>query len=1205
MQKFGFDLVQNGDRDGKNHLIYKDGMVKIPLGEDSGILTLKTKTLLLQPEERINLDEYVDKLLEKGKGDEDHCLRVSRSSLMMNEAHLTKVEQQRLMHWRTAHRVSLEPGKAKDKLNEDCVVCDEAKRKTRGYKRNLEFTGLTKGPMVPYFRLYMDGYGGQSSMGDMSYEGAIGGFVFACPTGSVKQKLYGSTEQLPAIMYQVFQEIETEGYVCRELYVDTHSVNLSRAAEEVAAMFRVKIIPVSAGTPQEMAYAESAVRTLGEMSRVLMAGAKHLPSSCWGLSDLHAARLHDLLPQKRTGMSPFEFRHHRAPDLDVFFVHVFGCPCQYAPIQGAEHKRASKTEWAWYVGVQWPMVLLLRPEDNKVISVSRHKVHCHEEAYARYDPTTGGNPLEHFAVPKVDLEGEKTKGENLKTIKDYKEKFKIPDHVLSVKCLSDFNRHPEMNEALPRTAPPAQMENFFDPQHSNQGEKIFVPDLDYSDIDAMLEEIKEMKDQSPFVKGGEGKVKALRRALKQTIELGKNTATRRNQLKKSKRKRGSKSEVRIGNVVEGKRSEETGDSELPVFIPPPEPPAETITNIDAIFDLEERMMEEKEKSKKGKRFKVLDRVKTKTTRFGRSFAKGRPLYTFGTIMKMKGKVCDVQWDDSDGVDLMKSHTDFLEAANDEVSGDVVAALYLLSEPWFDDQTNNIKMILPILEVGSALTPATGDDVTNLPRDFFEALVREDWREWVSAVKTEMDSWSMFEAATVVPYESMARGASIIPLGELFSVKRNGKKKFRQYAMGNLLKEGKDFGETFSSTVSGDGLRWFCSLAVTCSKMIKGWDAQTGYLQCEQRIPVYAYLPSHHGFSDLPFEQLGPLRMQLMGILKDEGLQGVKKFARSIRKDRRDRPMEVLRLDKSIYGIPDAGQSFSMYMTGLHMKHCGLVQSEMDPCVFYKIMEDKKGEVVDYMIVITWVDDCRYFGTERMVEEYERNVKQHCKCVFEGESKEFVSIEIAHDVVGGVLELTQSEYWVKAVARFADFLPEKGPALRKVPLSAADEKLLMEPTEAEMKSAEHLPYASLLGVCQYPSSFTRLETRYAMSVLSRYRTKWGVEHFRILIKALEYGYSTRQMGLRFTRSKDRKKWNKLIGFADSSFTLPRSQGCRQVMMNGAAISFTSKRHTTTDESTTSAELTEAYLLACDVEGFRTLMAEIGLKQEGPTVLWQDN
>jgi hypothetical protein len=131
-------------------------MVKILLGEESGILTLKTKELILLPEERRDLDDYVDRLLEKDKGETDHCLKMTRSSLVMNEAHLSKLEQQRLMHWRTAHRVSLDPGKAKEKLNEDCVVCDKAKRKTRGYKRNFEFTGLTKGPMMPFFRLYMD-----------------------------------------------------------------------------------------------------------------------------------------------------------------------------------------------------------------------------------------------------------------------------------------------------------------------------------------------------------------------------------------------------------------------------------------------------------------------------------------------------------------------------------------------------------------------------------------------------------------------------------------------------------------------------------------------------------------------------------------------------------------------------------------------------------------------------------------------------------------------------------------------------------------------------------------------------------------------------------------------------------------------------------------------------------------------------------------
>ena len=132
------------------------------------------------------------------------------------------------------------------------------------------------------------------------------------------------------------------------------------------------------------------------------------------------------------------------------------------------------------------------------------------------------------------------------------------------------------------------------------------------------------------------------------------------------------------------------------------------------------MREDKVEKSKGK-FKPLDRVKIKTTRFGKSFAKGKPVYTYGTVMKSKGKVCDAQWDDSEGVELMKSHTDFLEPANDKVKGDAVLALYLVNEPWFDDRGSSIKMILPILEVGSALSPAVDNDATSLPKDFFEAL----------------------------------------------------------------------------------------------------------------------------------------------------------------------------------------------------------------------------------------------------------------------------------------------------------------------------------------------------------------------------------------------------------------------------------------------------------------------------------------------------
>jgi len=213
---------------------------------------------------------------------------------------------------------------------------------------------------------------------------------------------YPTKVELPSIMFQVLQEIESEGYVTREIYVDTHSVNLSKAAEEIAAMFRVRIIPVSAGTPQEMAYAESAVRVIGQMGRTLMCGAPHLPGFCWGLADLYATYIHDLLPKDK-GMSPFERRTGRKPDLDVFHVKVFGAPCQYAPIDGAEHKRGKKTEWGWFVGMQMPMCLVLRPEDDKIISVSRKKLVVHEECYAKFDFSKGNLPLQNFEIPILDL----------------------------------------------------------------------------------------------------------------------------------------------------------------------------------------------------------------------------------------------------------------------------------------------------------------------------------------------------------------------------------------------------------------------------------------------------------------------------------------------------------------------------------------------------------------------------------------------------------------------------------------------------------------------------------------------------------------------------------------------------------------------------------------------------------------------------------
>jgi hypothetical protein len=84
------------------------------------------------------------------------------------------------------------------------------------------------------------------------------------------------------------------------------------------------------------------------------------------------------------------------------------------------------------------------------------------------------------------------------------------------------------------------------------------------------------------------------------------------------------------------------------------------------------------------------------------------------------------------------------------------------------------------------------DINDCPKDFFEVLVRSDWRKWVEAVKKEIEGWDDNRAVILVNIEDVPASAKIIPLGELYTIKRNGTYKFRQYLMGNLLRPGVDF-----------------------------------------------------------------------------------------------------------------------------------------------------------------------------------------------------------------------------------------------------------------------------------------------------------------------------------------------------------------------------------------------------------------------------
>jgi hypothetical protein len=163
-----------------------------------------------------------------------------------------------------------------------------------------------------------------------------------------------------------------------------------------------------------------------------------------------------------------------------------------------------------------------------------------------------------------------------------------------------------------------------------------------------------------------------------------------------------------------------------------------------------------------------DRVKILTKMFGTKYAQGREKYSYGKVVSAKGNMINVLYDE-DNVEW-KSHITHLTKismiATEErtviaagsprpvfeayINGGVrVRSKWVdrecVNAGWFRGNSNN-QTILPVLEMNAKLTKSAGDEPGNLLRDFWQAMVSPEWREWISAVKAEIESWDLFEAA---------------------------------------------------------------------------------------------------------------------------------------------------------------------------------------------------------------------------------------------------------------------------------------------------------------------------------------------------------------------------------------------------------------------------------------------------------------------------
>jgi hypothetical protein len=198
------------------------------------------------------------------------------------------------------------------------------------------------------------------------------------------------------------------------------------------------------------------------------------------------------------------------------------------------------TEEGYFVGVQHPMVLIIRSRDMKLISCSKKKFVVYESSYVAplsYSPSELGRTVIVDASSSVDSDrvNAVTRSAN-------------PSHVQSIKSVSSHTI-PIPNTTGPNLfRPPTQLDASAESQNPDQGEGLVVPEHTTYDSDLASGIAKLKEAAKAFVKEPGIRDKVIK-AIEATKKLS-GGVIEPNQLRKGKKINGN---VDVENILREKR----------------------------------------------------------------------------------------------------------------------------------------------------------------------------------------------------------------------------------------------------------------------------------------------------------------------------------------------------------------------------------------------------------------------------------------------------------------------------------------------------------------------------------------------------------------------------------------------------------------------------------------------------------------------------
>jgi hypothetical protein len=307
----------------------------------------------------------------------------------------------------------------------------------------------------------------------------------------------------------------------------------------------------------------------------------------------------------------------------------------------------------------------------------------------------------------------------------------------------------------------------------------------------------------------------------------------------------------------------------------------------------------------------------------------------------------------------------------------------------------------------------------------------------------------------------------------------------------------------------------------------------------------------------------------------------------------DRHTYVCRLLKAIYGLKQASRRWYQTLS-CGLAEVGFTKSQSDPAVFFK----RTG--AELAVLAIHVDDSTLAGTSQdFLIQIKDDISKKFKLTNLGPILWLLGIAITRDEANRTLSLSQQAY-IESILRRYNFTDCKPLSMPMDPNSQLT-KDQSPKTIAEASKMKNVPYRKAIGLLNWLAVGTKLDISFAVGNLAQFMQNPGEAHWEAAKRVFRYLQGTK--GWKLTYGGERRG---MEGFSDAD---GMSQEHRHaisgfaILIDGGAVSWSSKKQELVVLSTTEAEYVAATHAAKEIIWLRRFLSEVFRPLSRPTTYRQ--